>query len=145
MKIFKKYNIIIYIFLIICATIIIAYNVFEYQKTKSIVIERKNIVDEQVPTNDNMPSIDFEKIRKKYDNKDIKGVIRIDNDCESLRLIDYDTSDFLKELRAVSKSKKEDIINKMESSYFPKLKISLINYFNKVSQIYKYSYEHLLK
>ena len=80
MKIFKKYNIIIYIFLIICATIIITYNVFEYQKTKSIVLERKNIVDEQVPTNDNIPTIDFEKIRKKYDNKDIKGVIRIDNE-----------------------------------------------------------------
>ncbi len=68
----------------------------------------------------------------------IEHVIKMDDDCVSLKLIDYTTEDFLKELQAVSKSKKDAIIGKMESSYYSKINISLINYLNKVSQIYKY-------
>ena len=80
MKIIEKYHVIIYILLVMCASIIILYKVSGYGKEKSIVIDRKNIVDEQVPTKDNLPTIDFEKLRKKYNNKDIKGAIRINGD-----------------------------------------------------------------
>ena len=89
MKIIKKYHIIIYIFLIMCASIIILCKLSDYRKSKSIVIERKNIVDEQVPTKDNLPTIDFDKIRKKYNNKDIKGAIRISG--ESFEKIVFQT------------------------------------------------------
>ena len=80
MKTIKKYHVVIYISIIICALIVIFINVLDYKKSKSIKIIRKPIIEEETPIKDNIPTIDFEKLRKKYKNKDIKGAIRIKND-----------------------------------------------------------------
>ena len=90
MKTIKKYHVIIYIALIICTLIAIFINVLNYKKSKSIEIIRKPIVNEKTPVKDNIPTIDFEKLRKKYNNKDIKGAIRINN--ESFEEIIFQTN-----------------------------------------------------
>ena len=77
MEFIKKYRIVCYLLFVALISIFIAFNYFNNKKPKEIVIERKPIVDEQVPTKDDLPTIDFESIRKKYDNKDIKGALRI--------------------------------------------------------------------
>ena len=80
MKNIKKYQSLIYILLIICAAFILIFRVFDMRKPKSIAIERKSGADEKVPTIDDEPTIDFKMLRTKYNNKDIKGAIRIKND-----------------------------------------------------------------
>ena len=79
MKYIKKYQWLIYILLVICASSVVLFKFLDIQRPKAIVIERKNIVDGEIPTKDDLPTIDFDYLRKKYDNKDIKGAIRIDN------------------------------------------------------------------
>lgn len=77
MEFIKKYRIVCYLLFVTLISIFIAFNYFNNKKPKEIIIERKTIVDEQVPTKDDLPTIDFENIRKKYSNKDIKGALRI--------------------------------------------------------------------
>ena len=77
MEFIKKYRIVCYLLFVTLISIFIAFNYFNNKKPKEIIIERKTIVDEQVPTKDDLPTIDFESIRKKYSNKDIKGALRI--------------------------------------------------------------------
>ena len=80
MQILKRYRMIIYSILFICILILIGYNVFAYKKTKSIEIFRKKIVNEELPIKDNISTIDFDLLRKKYKNNDIVGAIRIKNE-----------------------------------------------------------------
>ena len=80
MKYITKYRLIVYILLIIFTSIIILLRFYDYDKNKYIEIQRKDIVDEQVPLANNLPTIDFEVLRNKYNNKDIKGAIRISDD-----------------------------------------------------------------
>ena len=77
MKYIRKYHKVIHILLVICALVIIGFRIDDMRKPKSIEIERKSLVDEKVPTISDEPTIDFEKLRKKYNNKNIKGAIRI--------------------------------------------------------------------
>lgn len=85
MEFIKKYRIVCYLLFVVLISIFIAVNYFNNKKPKEIIIERKPIVDEQVPTKDDLPTIDFESIRKKYNNKDIKGALRIvDEDFEEI-------------------------------------------------------------
>lgn len=79
MNFIKKYKIYIYIFIIILVAGIIIFKIYDYQRPKSIEINRKQVVDEEVPTKNNLPTIDFESIRKKY-SKDIKGALRISDE-----------------------------------------------------------------
>lgn len=80
MKYIKKYHNVIHILLVICALVIIGLRIKDMRRPKSIEIERKSVVDEKVPTISDEPTIDFEKLRKKYNNKNIKGAIRIGSD-----------------------------------------------------------------
>ncbi len=97
MKYIKKYKLLLYILLIICAAIIFLVRFISLRKPKSIIIERKTIVDETVPVVSDEPTIDFETIRKKYNNKDIKGAIRINNeDFEEIIFQSEDNEYYLK-------------------------------------------------
>ncbi len=78
MKYVKKYQLLIYILFIICASSIVLFKFLDIQRPKSIVIERKPIINSEIPTKEDLPTIDFETLRKKYGNKDIKGAIRFD-------------------------------------------------------------------
>lgn len=77
MEYIKKYRFIIYLILIISAVVIILVNINDKKKTKDILIQRKPIIEQEVPTANNLPTIDFDSLRKKYHNNDIKGAIRI--------------------------------------------------------------------
>lgn len=79
MKFIKKYKIYIYILIVILLVGFISFKIYDYQRTKSIEIDRKQIVDEKMPTKDNLPTIDFDSIRKKYSN-DIVGALRISDE-----------------------------------------------------------------
>ena len=57
---------------------------------------------------------------------------------QTLNLIHNDIKYFFNELQKVSNDKKEKIILDKENEYFKKCTISVINYFNSVSKIYKY-------
>ena len=80
MKYIKKYHTMIHILLIICALLIVGIKVDDLRKPKSVEIERKAGTEEKVPTISDEPTIDFEKLRKKYNNKNIKGAVRISNE-----------------------------------------------------------------
>ena len=80
MKYIKKYHTLIHILLVICALIIIGLKINDIRKPKSVVIERKSGIQEKVPTMSDNPTIDFDKLRRKYNNKDIKGAVRINNE-----------------------------------------------------------------
>ena len=97
MKYIKKYKLLLYILLIICAAIVFLIRFTDLRKPKSIIIERKTIVDETVPTVSDEPTIDFATLRKKYNNKDIKGAIRINNeDFEEIVFQSNDNEYYLK-------------------------------------------------
>ena len=76
----KKYQFLINTFLVICAILIIMFRLIDMRKPKSIEIDKENIKDEKIPTLTENTTIDFNKLRKKYDNNDIIGAIRIEND-----------------------------------------------------------------
>lgn len=77
MEYIKKYRFVVYIILVISAIVIILVNINDKKKTKDILIQRKPIIEQEVPTANNLPTIDFDSLRKKYHNNDIKGAIRI--------------------------------------------------------------------
>ncbi len=68
----------VYILLIFIIVFLIGYNLNGLNKEKEIHIIRKELVNE-IPTKEDLPTIDFASIRKKYKNNDIKGAIRIAN------------------------------------------------------------------
>lgn len=76
MKSIFKYM--IYIVLIFIIVFLVGYNVENLKNAKEIHIVRKKVVNE-IPTKEELPTIDFALIREKYKNNDIKGAIRIDN------------------------------------------------------------------
>lgn len=78
MEFLKKFKPFAYILIIICVLGTIFINCVHNKKEKKIIIERKQIVDEDVPTRD-IPTIDFKAMRIKYNNNDIVGAIRISN------------------------------------------------------------------
>lgn len=80
MKYITRYRLIIYVLLIVFTSIIVLFRFFDYDKNKYIEIKRKKIVDEKTPVANNTPTIDFESLRNKYNNKDIKGAIRISDE-----------------------------------------------------------------
>lgn len=80
MKYITKYRLIVYVLLIVFTSIIVIFRFFDYDKNKYIEIKRKKIVDEKTPVANNTPTIDFESLRIKYNNKDIKGAIRISDE-----------------------------------------------------------------
>lgn len=80
MKYITKYRLIVYVLLIVFTSIIVIFRFFDYDKNKYIEIKRKKIVDEKTPIANNTPTIDFESLRTKYNNKDIKGAIRISDE-----------------------------------------------------------------
>ena len=80
MKYITKYRLIVYVLLIVFTSIIVIFRFFDYDKNKYIEIKRKKIVDEKTPVANNTPTIDFESLRNKYNNKDIKGAIRISDE-----------------------------------------------------------------
>lgn len=94
MEFIKKYRVIGYLLLIILISMFITINYFNNKKAKEIIIERKTILDEQIPTKDDLPSIDFESIRKKYKNKDIKGALRITNEDFEAIVFQTDNNDY---------------------------------------------------
>ncbi len=73
----KKYEPFFYllVFILVCGLLVITY--LNQGKSKKIEIERRHI-KQDIPTKD-IPTIDFEVIRKKYDNNDIVGALRISN------------------------------------------------------------------
>lgn len=80
MKILKNSYIIIVVILIIFSILFIGLNISKYRKSKSMVIYKKKIIDEQIPIKEDIPTIDFDKLKKMYHNNDIKGAIRIKNE-----------------------------------------------------------------
>lgn len=80
MEYIRKYRFIVYTVLILSAVIIILVNINDKKKTKDILIQRKPVIEQEVPTANNLPTIDFDALRKKYHNNDIKGAIRIIDD-----------------------------------------------------------------
>ncbi len=94
MEFIKKYRIICYLLFIILISIFITLNYLNNDKAKEIIIERKPIVDEQIPTKDDLPTIDFESIRNKYHNKDIKGALRITNEEFEAIVFQADDNDY---------------------------------------------------
>lgn len=94
MEFIKKYRVIGYLLLIILISMFITMNYVNNKKAKEIIIERKAILDEQIPTKDDLPTIDFESIRKKYKNKDIKGALRIINEDFEAIVFQNDNNDY---------------------------------------------------
>lgn len=68
----------IYVLLIFIIVFIVGYNLKDIKSEKKIHIIRKELVNE-IPTKEDLPTIDFVSIRKKYNNNDIIGAIRITN------------------------------------------------------------------
>jgi SrtB family sortase len=91
MEYIKKYRFIVFAVLIISAVAIIIVNINEKRKTKDILIQRKPVIEQEVPTANNLPTIDFDALRKKYHNNDIKGAIRISD--EKFEEIVFQTDD----------------------------------------------------
>ena len=112
MKYIKKYHFLIHILLIICAVVIIGLRLIDMRKPKSIEIERKSGMEEKVPVISDEPTIDFEKLRKKYNNKNIKGAIRINNsNFEEVVFQTKDNSYYLKHNYRGKKSNGEIFID----------------------------------
>lgn len=76
MKSIWKYM--IYVLLIFIIIFLVGYNIKNINKEKEIHIIRKKIINE-IPTKEELPTIDFALIRNKYNNNDIKGALRIEN------------------------------------------------------------------
>ena len=91
MEYIKKYKFIAFAVLILSAVAIIIVNINDKRKTKDILIQRKPVIEQEVPTANNLPTIDFDALRKKYHNNDIKGAIRIND--ENFEEIVFQTND----------------------------------------------------
>lgn len=124
MEYIKKNKLIVYAVLIISAVIIILVNINDKKKTKDILIQRKPVIEQEVPTANNLPTIDFDALRKRYHNNDIKGAIRVtDEDFEEIVFQNDDNKYYLKHDYRGKKSSGEIFINYKQNIDTSKIKI----------------------
>ena len=124
MKYITKYRLIVYVLLIVFTSIIVIFRFYDYDKNKYIEIKRKKIVDEKTPIANNTPTIDFETLRNKYNNKDIKGAIRIsDENFEEIVFQGSDNNYYLEHDYRGKKDKGEIFIDYSQNIDNSKVKI----------------------
>lgn len=137
MKTLNKLKFLVYILVILLVAGIFIHNHNQKEEYKEIIIEKK--AKDEIPIKDDLPTIDFTAIKKKYNNNDIVGAVRIQNsDFESLIFKSSNNTYYLNHNYAGKKGSGEVFIKKTTNLDNDKIKIIYGEGTNKTSFLKNY-------